>query len=79
MAYNYNGNKNELTEEELNFALGGANLSYEEAKQYAVKRGLANAKYDDTRILDNGELTEEELSNYLGGIPFENTSSRARR
>jgi hypothetical protein len=81
MAYNYNDNKKngELTEVDLDFVLGGTNMSYEEAKDYAIKHGVANIRHGDSQDNNYGELNEKELDNYLGGVPFEHTSGRGRR
>lgn len=81
MAYNYNNNKNngELTEEDLDFAFGGTNMSYDEAKDYAIKHGVANVRHGVSQDNNFGELSEKELDNYLGGILIEHTSGKGRR
>lgn len=65
MAYDYNPNRasGELSEDDLEFAIGG--VPYEVGVEYAREHGL-NVR-DNQR--SNDELTEEELEHYLGGVP----------
>lgn len=76
MSYNYDRNNDSLSESELNFALGGTNLTYEEAKKIAIEKGLANSMHGG--FVQDGELSLEELENVYGN-PYLNEESSSRR
>lgn len=76
MAYNFNPNNREFKEDNLDFAMGGVNMSYEEMRDMAIKNDMANARHGGS---DESELSLEELDNYMGGIPYEQTSSKRGR
>lgn len=76
MNSNYNRNNDYLSESELNFALGGTNLSYEEAKKISIEKGLANSRHGG--ITQDRELTLEELENVYGN-PYLNEELPSRR
>lgn len=72
MAYDFNHGNGGLPEESLDFAMGGVNKSYEDMRDMAIKNGIANASHGGS---DETELSLEELDKYMGGIPYEQSSS----
>ena len=72
MAYDFNHGNGGLTEESLDFAMGGVNKGYEDMRDMAIKSGMANARHGGS---DEAELSLEELDKYMGGIPYEQSSS----
>ena len=75
MAYKFNYNNDELGEEDLDFGMGGTYMSYEEAKEYALLHGLANARHGGN---SNGELPESDLDNIRGVQPFYEEETRRK-
>lgn len=76
MAYNFKSNNEEFNEDNLDFVMGGVNMSYEEMRDMVIKNGMANARHGGS---DETELSLEELDKYMGGIPYEQSSSRRGR
>lgn len=72
MAYNFNPNNKEFNEEDLDFAMGGVNMSYEVMRKMAIENGMANARHGG---YDKSELSLDELDKVMGGIPNEQPSS----
>lgn len=76
MAYDFDPNNREFNEEDLYFAMGGVNMSYEAMREMAIKNGLANVKHGGH---DNSELSLDELDMVMGGNPYEQSSGRRVR
>lgn len=76
MAYKFNPNNKEFNEDDLDFAMGGVNMSYEKMRNMAIENGVANARHGGS---DKSELSLDELDKVMGGIPYEEPSSRRGR
>ena len=62
----------ELDENDLENVLGGAPLSYEEAKARSKFKDIDKKKEVKEELHPElGELSEKDLENYLGGIRIE--------
>ena len=76
MAYDFNPDNKEFNEEDLDFAMGGVNMSYEVMRQMAIENGVANDRHGGH---DNSELSFDELDKVMGGNPYEQSSGRRVR